>query len=104
MEAPMPDTKSAARAKERRRIDAGINRKHDKARRKLKEVRGKRVDWIEYSLEENWLCVNIRFMDRTAFHLEFEPRMLAKGGELTDWKTGNGKTLKRYRSSEIRMP
>jgi hypothetical protein len=82
--------------KERRRIKDRIKRKYDQLRRKYKAVRGKRVDWIDYSLEEHWLYVNIHFTDRTSFHLMFEPQVVVNGIELNDWKSGDAKILKTY--------
>jgi len=64
--------------KEHRIIEARIKKKYERLRRRHLEVRGKRVDWIDHSLEEGRLFITVRFMDRTAFHLQFKPQIVIR--------------------------
>ena len=57
--------------------------------RKERWIRGKRVDWITYNFEEGELYIAVRFMDKTAFHIQFRPYIVINGVELSDWKTGD---------------
>jgi hypothetical protein len=83
-------------AAERKRIDKRINRKHDQLRKQYKEVRGKKVDWIDYNYEEGSLYVNVRFMDGTNFSLDFRPEILTTGEEFSDMSSADDEIIKTY--------
>ena len=63
--------------------------------REYKEVKGKVIDRITLTNEEDFRCVSIRFSDRTAIHFEIELSLLVKP-EFMNWKTGDGKLIKSY--------
>ena len=81
---------------EHRRLDRRIKKKHDKLRRKYKEAHGKKVDWIQYTFEENELYVGIRFTDGTYFSLDFVPQIVTHSVEYSDMSSGDEKILKTY--------
>ena len=83
-------------AKERKKLNERIEERYDKLRRRYKEVRGKRVDWISYNYEEGLLYVGIRFMDGTYFSLDFSPQIVTDGVEFSDMSSGDDKILKVY--------
>jgi hypothetical protein len=63
----------------------------------FREVKGKIVDSVELKPSEHGYGVGIMFQDRTylSFDVEVEPLITIKP-ELSDWKTGNYKPLKRW--------
>ena len=65
----------------------------------FREVKGKIVDSVELKPSEHGYGVGIMFRDRTylSFDVEVEPLITIKP-ELSDWKTGNYKPLKRWRT------
>ncbi len=82
-------------AKERRRIDKRVKKRQEKLRKRFKEIRGKRVDWIDHNYEEGRLYIGIRFMDKTYFSLQFSTRIVTDGIDFSDVKTGDSKILRR---------
>ena len=83
-------------AKERSRINERIRKNNEQLRRRYKEVRGKRVDWISHAIEEGCMYFTVRFTDHTAFHLQVKPELAVDGIELSDWKTGDDHILRTY--------
>jgi hypothetical protein len=83
-------------AKKLRAIDRSIKRKYDRLRKTYKEVRGRRVDWIDHHFEEGWLYVGVRFMDGTYFSLQFSPQVGTEGVEFSDMSSGDDVILKEY--------
>jgi len=83
-------------ARQLKRIDRKIRERHEKLRRKYKEIRGKKVDWVSYSIEDGWIYFTIRFMDKTALHLQVSPKLALEGLELSDWTSGDDKVLRTY--------
>ena len=81
---------------EHRRIARRIRKRHEKLRRRYKEVRGKKVDWISQSIEDGCLYFTVRFMDNTALHLQVSSAVVVEGLELSDWSTGDDKILRTY--------
>jgi hypothetical protein len=59
------------------------------------DVAGKVVEKVTLTNEEDWRMITIRFTDKTQLAFQLKTRLEAKP-ELTDWKTGNGKTLNTY--------
>src|SRR5215472_1448049 len=82
--------------KELRKIAKRIKKRHEKLRRRYKEIHGKRVDWIDHFVEEGWLFVEVRFKDGQNLSLRFSPQILTEGIELTDRRTGDDKPLREY--------
>jgi hypothetical protein len=82
--------------KELRRIDKRVEKRHKHLRKRYKEVRGKRVDWISHSIEEGYLYFTVRFSDKTALHLRVKPDLAVDGLELSDWKTGDEHIVRTY--------
>lgn len=68
----------------------------DRLRRRYKEVRGRRVDWIDYCFEDGWLCVGVQFMDGTHFSLQFSPVIETEGIEFSDRSSGDDVILREY--------
>ena len=83
-------------AKERRRIDKRVKKRQEKLRKRFKEIRGKRVDWIDHNYEEGRLYIGIRFMDKTYFSLQFSTRIVTDGIDFSDVKTGDSKIIREY--------
>ena len=92
--APLPTTPYTD--KELRKIDRRIKKKHEKLRRRYKEIHGKRVDWIDHFVEEGWLYVEVRFTDGRSFNLQFSPQIVTEGIELIDRRTGDDVPLREY--------
>jgi hypothetical protein len=75
---------------------------HSRTKRKrdaFPEVKGKIVEGVEIKPADHGYGVGIMFQDRTylSFDVEVEPRITVKP-EQSDWKTGNYKLLKRWRT------
>lgn len=83
-------------AKKLKSINRAIRRKYDRLRKRYKEVRGKRVDWIDHRFEDGWLYVGVRFMDGTYFSLQFTPQIETEGIEFSDMSSGDDVILKEY--------
>jgi len=83
-------------AEEHRRIERRIRARREKLRRKYKEIRGKKVDWISHSIDDGCLYFTVRFMDNTALHLQVSPELVVGSLELSDWSTGDDKILRTY--------
>jgi hypothetical protein len=83
-------------AKERKSINRRIRQHHAKLRRRYKEIRGKKVDWVSHSIEDGSLYFTVRFTDKTALHLQVGPKLMLEGLELSDWTTGDDKVLRTY--------
>lgn len=73
-----------------------IESRLDRLRRRYKEIRGKRVDWIDHHFEDGWLYVGVRFMDGTHFSLQFTARIATEGAEFSDRSSGDDVILKTY--------
>jgi hypothetical protein len=83
-------------AAEHRALDRKMKKRYERLRRRYKEVRGKRVDWISHNCEEGLLYVGIRFTDGTYFSLQFSPQIVTDGIEFSDMSSGDDKILKVY--------
>jgi hypothetical protein len=83
-------------ARQLKRIDRNIRERHERLRRKYKEIRGKKVDWVSHAIEDGWIYFTIRFMDKTALHLQVSPKVVLEGLELSDWTSGDDKVLRTY--------
>jgi copper chaperone CopZ len=68
----------------------------------FREVKGKIVENVEIDPDLN--AITILFQDKTALSFDLEPR-LTVFPELSDWKTGNWRGIKRWRAihSKISM-
>ena len=83
-------------AAEHRAIDRKIKKRYVRLRKRYKEIRGKKVDWIEHTYEEGSLYVGVRFMDGTYFSLDFSPQIVTNEILLSDMSTGDEEILKTY--------
>src|SRR5260370_21979993 len=83
-------------AAEHRAIARKIKKRYARLRKRYKEIRGKKVDWIEHTYEEGSLYVGVRFMDGTYFSLDFSPRIVTDGIEFSDLSSGDVQILKTY--------
>ena len=62
------------------------------------EVRGKVVEAVELRPSDTGYEIGVLFTDRTYLGFEIEPQIsFTITPELSDWKTGNYKPLKRWR-------
>ena len=80
----------------RKKIRQRIKKRYARLRKRYKEIRGKKVDWIEHTYEEGSLYVGVRFMDGTYFSLDFSPQIVTQGIEFSDMSSGDEKILKTY--------
>jgi len=88
-------------AKQQKILEEKIKKRHERLRRRYREVHGKIVDWVSHSLvEDGSLYVSIRFMDKTDFSLQFSPTILTDSIELSDISTGNFKMIREYHRRE----
>ena len=78
-----PGTVMPITAAERRVLDGKIKKRHERLRRRYKEIRGKRVDWISHNYEDGLLYVGIRFTDGTYFSLQFSTQIVTVWSSLT---------------------
>ena len=84
-------------AKERNILTEKTKKRHERLRRRYREVHGKIVDWVSHSLvEDGSLYVSIRFMDKTEFSLQFSAKILTDSIDLSDVSTGNFKMIREY--------
>src|SRR5260370_9064838 len=83
-------------AKERRNIHQRIKKRYARLRKRYKEIRGKKVDWIEHTYEEGSLYVGVRFMDGTYFSLDFSPQIVTNEILLSDMSTGDEEIIRTY--------
>ena len=66
-------------------------------------VKGKVVDWIEHTFEEERLYIHVRFLDQTEVAFTLGARLEIIEADLTDWKTGDGVIKRTYvQSPEIK--
>jgi hypothetical protein len=77
----------------------GTHSRRKRTRNAFHEVKGKIVEGVEIKAADHGYGLGIMFQDRTylSFDVEIEPRITVKP-ELSDWKTGNYKPLKRWRT------
>ena len=61
-----------------------------------KEIRGKRVDWIDQRFEDGWQYVGIQFMDATHFSLQFTSKIGTEGIEFSDRSSGDDVIQREY--------
>jgi len=83
-------------AEERKKIRQRINKRYARLRKRYREVRGKRVDWIQHTYEEGYLYVGVRFMDGTYFSLDFSPQIVTNEILFSDMSTGDEEILKTH--------
>ena len=83
-------------AREHKRLEKRIRARHEKLRKKYREIHGKVVDWISHSIEDNCLYVNVRFKDKTQFSLRFVPQIATHYVDLSDISTGDFKMIREY--------
>jgi len=83
-------------AKEKQALQRKRERREDRLRKKYRLVRGKKVDFITHSSEQGTLYFTVRFMDKTALHLQVRPELALESLKLSDWTTGDDKVLKTY--------
>ena len=74
------------------------SRKRRRPKSDFREVRGKVVEAVELRPSDTGYEIGVLFTDRTYLGFEVEPQMsFTITPELSDWKTGNYKPLKRWR-------
>src|SRR5947209_5685230 len=83
-------------AAEHRAIDRKIKKRYARLRKRYKEIRGKKVDWIQHTYEEGSLYVGVRFMDGTYFSLDFSPQIVTNEVLLSDMSTGDEEIIRTY--------
>jgi hypothetical protein len=83
-------------AKERRKINKSITKRHERLRRRYPEVHGKVVDYISHSIEDGTLYISVRFKDKTDFSLRYACDMFVLGADICDVKTGDYEMIREY--------
>lgn len=73
-----------------------VENRLDQLRKRYKEIRGKRVDWIDHRFEDGWLYVGVQFMDGTHFSLQFSASAETEGIEFSDRSSGDDVILREY--------
>ena len=89
-------------AAERKRLDRQIKRKHEKLRKRYREVHGKKVDWISHWIEEGILFFTVRFMDGKCFSVTYSPCVTLDTVDFSDMSSGDDVILKEYYRSADR--
>ena len=82
----------------------GHKRTHSRKRRsreflRFPEVKGKTVEQVEIDPDVN--AITILFQDKTVLSFNLDP-LLVVFSELSDWKTGNWRGIKRWRPLQSR--
>lgn len=83
-------------AKERRKLDKRVKKRHKRLRKRYPEVRGKVVDFISHSIEDGTVYFTVRFKDKTDFSLRYACDMFVVGADLCDVKTGDYEIIREY--------
>ena len=83
-------------AAEHRAIDRKIKKRYARLRKRYKEIRGKKVDWIQHTYEEGSLYVGVRFTGGTYFSLNFSPQIVTNEILLSDMSTGDEEIIRTY--------
>src|SRR6266478_3306887 len=83
-------------AKESRKIDKRIRKRHEKLRKRYPEVHGKVVDYISYSIEDGTLFFSVAFKDKTNFSLRFACQMFIVGADFAEMRTGDLEMIREY--------
>jgi len=83
-------------AAERKRLEKRIQQKHEKLRRRYREVHDKKVDWISHWIEEGILFFTVRFTDGKCFSVTYSPSLILDTVDLSDTSTGDDIILKNY--------
>jgi hypothetical protein len=86
-------------AKERRKINKSIKKRHERLRERYPEVHGKVVDFISHSIEDGTLYISVRFKDKTDFSLRYACDMFVVGADICDVKTGDYEMIREYMRS-----
>lgn len=87
------------RSERKKELDAfnkRADKRYDQYRKRYREIRGKKVDFVKHFMEEGILFFSIRFMDGTNFCIQYEPTVDLMGVEYSDMKTGDAVILKDY--------
>jgi len=83
-------------AAEHKRFDSRIRKKHEKLRKRYREVHGKKVDWISHWIEEGILFFTVRFTDGKCFSVTYSPGVNLDTVDFSDMSTGDDVILKHY--------
>ncbi len=83
-------------AAEHKRLDSRIRKKHEKLRKRYREVHGKKVDWISHLIEEGILFFTVRFTDGKCFSVTYSPCVNLDTVDFSDMSTGDDVILKHY--------
>lgn len=60
------------------------------------QVRGKRLEAIEFATNTEYHAIELRFQDKTELYLEIEP-CFTFHANYTDWKIPEGRLIKQWR-------
>jgi hypothetical protein len=83
-------------AAEHKRLDSRIRKKHQKLRKRYREVHGKKVDWISHWIEEGIVFFTVRFTDGKCFSVTYSPCVNLDSVDFSDMSTGDDVILKHY--------
>jgi hypothetical protein len=82
--------------KERKKLHKLMKKRLEMRRKKYPEVRGKVVDYITHSIEDETLYFTVRFKDKTDFSLRYACDMFVVGADFCDVKTGDFEMIRQY--------
>jgi hypothetical protein len=85
---------------EHKRLEKRIKQKHEKLRKRYREVYGKKVDWISHWMEEGILFFTVRFTDGKGFSVTYSPALTLDIVEFLDMSSGDDVILKNYYQRE----
>lgn len=86
-------------AAERKQLDIRIKKRKDGWRRRYKEIRGKKVDYVTHSYEDGWVYIVIYFQDGTNFSLDFsinDPAIVPRAIEYGEIVDGDYQNIRTY--------
>jgi|SRR6267143_2073457 len=83
-------------AAEHKHLDRRIKMKHEKLRKRYREVHGKRMDWISHWSEEGILFYTVRFTDGKCFSVAYSPCVILDTADFSDMSTRDNVILKEH--------
>ena len=86
---------------EMKRLKQRIKEREKKMRARLPEIHGKKLDYVEMDSDGGYVCVTIRFTDKTDFYIQFRQRdPKLDWVQYNDISTGNSQRIRTYVGKE----
>jgi hypothetical protein len=86
---------------EMKRLNQRIKEREKKMRARFPEIHGKKLDYVEMDSDGGYVCVTIRFTDKTDFYIQFrqrDPKLDCV--QYNDISTGNSQRIRTYVGKE----